>query len=338
MWTEQKLDELLTTPSQALTDDISRLKGDIMILGAGGKMGPSLCLLAKNAIKKAGINKRVIAVSRFTDPIAAKFFHDNDIETIACDLLDTEKLNELPEVENIIYMAGRKFGTDGSEWQTWAMNATLPAFIARKFKNSRIVVFSSGNLYPIVPLSSGGCTELVKPGPIGEYAMSCLARERAFEYAANKYGTKIFIYRLNFAVDLRYGVLYDMADKIIKGEAIDITTPCLNCIWQGSANEIAIRGLLHAESPAKKMNVTGPETLSVQKTASMLGKLLGKEPTFTGVPGNDAYLNDSAEAMELFGYPSVSALTLIKWQAEWIASGGRALGKPTHFEERKGSY
>lgn len=338
MWTEEKLDMLLTNPSDALVEDIAKIKGDIMVLGAGGKMGPTLCILAKNAIEKAGINKRVIAVSRFTDKIATELLHSHDVETISCDLLDIDKLRELPEVENVIYMAGRKFGTDGQEWQTWAMNSTLPAFVAEKFKNSNIVVFSSGNLYPIVPLSSGGCTEKDKPGPIGEYAMSCLARERAFEYAANHYGTKIFIYRLNFAVDLRYGVLYDMADKILRGRPISVTTPVLNCIWQGSANEIAIRGLLHADSPAKIMNVTGPETLSIEKCAKMLGEYLGKEPIFEGIPGNDAYLNDASEAMEVFGYPLVSAKTLIRWQAQWLLDGGRGLGKPTHFEERKGSY
>lgn len=338
MWTEEKLDTLLTTPSDALVEDVKKIKGDIMVLGAGGKMGPTLCILAKNAIEKAGVQKRVIAVSRFTDPIATELLHKNNVETISCDLLNTEQLRALPETENIIYMAGRKFGTDGSEWKTWAMNATLPAFVAEKFQKSNIVVFSSGNIYPIVPLSGGGCSEEDKVGPIGEYTMSCLARERAFEYAANHYGTKIFMYRLNFAVDLRYGVLYDMADRIMKGEPISIATPVLNCIWQGSANEIAIRGLLHAESPAKIMNVTGPESVSIQKAAKMLGKILGKEPIFEGEPGNDAYLNDSAEAMETFGYPAVSIRTLIRWQAEWILDGGRALGKPTHFEERKGSY
>lgn len=338
MWTEEKLDELLTTPSQALIEDMKKIKGDIMVLGAGGKMGPTLCILAKKAIEKAGINKRVIAVSRFSDPIATELLHKNQVETIPCDLLDTAQLRALPEAENIIYMAGRKFGTDGSEWKTWAMNATLPAFVAEKFQRSNIVVFSSGNIYPIVPLSSGGCSETDKIGPVGEYTMSCLARERAFEYAANHYGTNIFIYRLNFAVDLRYGVLYDMANKIMKEEPIGIETPVLNCIWQGSANEIAIRGLLHASSPAKIMNVTGPETVSIRKAASMLGDILGKEPIFEGEPGNDAYLNDSAEAMETFGYPAVSIRTLIRWQAEWILDGGRALGKPTHFEERRGSY
>ncbi len=338
MWTEEKLDQLLTTPSDALVEDIKKIKGDIMVLGAGGKMGPTLCVLAKNAIQKAGIEKRVIAVSRFTDPIATELLHKQGVETISCDLLDVEKLRELPEVENIIYMAGKKFGTDGNEWQTWAMNATLPAFVVEKFKKSNMVVFSSGNIYPIVPLSSGGCSETDKIGPIGEYTMSCLARERAFEYAANHYGANVFIYRLNFAVDLRYGVLYDMAEKIMSGTPIDITTPVLNCIWQGSANEIAIRGLLHASAPAKIMNVTGPETVSIKKAATMLAGYLGKEAIFEGEPGNDAYLNDASEAMEIFGYPSVSIRTLIRWQAEWILDGGRSLGKPTHFEERKGSY
>ncbi len=338
MWTEEKLDQLLTTPSDALVEDIKKIKGDIMVLGAGGKMGPTLCVLAKNAIQKAGIDKRVIAVSRFTDPIATELLHSQGVETISCDLLDVDKLRQLPEVENIIYMAGKKFGTDGNEWQTWAMNATLPAFVVEKFKKSNMVVFSSGNIYPIVPLSSGGCSETDKIGPIGEYTMSCLARERAFEYAANHYGANVFIYRLNFAVDLRYGVLYDMAEKIMSGTPIDITTPVLNCIWQGSANEIAIRGLLHASAPAKIMNVTGPETVSIKKAATMLAGYLGKEAIFEGEPGNDAYLNDASEAMEIFGYPAVSIRTLIRWQAEWILDGGRSLGKPTHFEERKGSY
>ncbi len=338
MWTEEKLNEMLTAPSAALVADMKKIKGDIMILGAGGKMGPTLCVLARRAIECAGISKRVIAVSRFTDPIATALLHDNGVETISCDLLDTAKLRALPEVENVIYMAGRKFGTDGNEWQTWAMNATLPAFIAEEFQKSKIVVFSSGNIYPLVPIASGGSRESDPLGPIGEYPMSCLARERAFEFAAHRYGTKIFIYRLNFAVDLRYGVLYDMADKILRGEPISLKTPCLNCIWQGSANEIALRGLLHAENPAKVMNVTGPETLSVQSVARQLGDLLGHTPLFEGEVGTDAYLSNASEAMELFGYPVVSAKTLIRWQAEWILDGGRSLDKPTHFEERKGNY
>lgn len=338
MWTEEKLNRLLTTPTSALVEDIKKIKGDIMVLGAGGKMGYTLCVLAKNAIKEAGIDKRVIAVSRFSDEYAVNYLKEEGVEIIACDLLNKEQRDALPQVENIIYMAGRKFGTDGEEWKTWALNSTLPAFVAEKFKNSNIVVFSSGNIYPIVPLSTGGCTEEDKVGPIGEYPMSVLARERAFEYAANAYGTKVFMYRLNFAVDLRYGVLYDMANNIMNDTPIRVETPCLNCIWQGSANEYAIRGLLHASSPVCRMNITGPEVLSIRKTAIELGKYLGKEPEFEGTEGNDAYLNNAAKAMEIFGYPTVSARELIRWQAEWILDGGRGLGKPTHFEERKGSY
>ncbi len=338
MWTEEKLNEMLTTPSQKLIEDMKRIKGDIMVLGAAGKMGPSLCVLAKRAVKEAGIEKRIIGVSRGSDKIAVKFMQDNGVEVIFADLLDKDKLYSLPEAENIIYMAGKKFGTDGNEWQTWAMNSTLPAFTADKFKKSNIVVFSSGNIYPIVPVYTGGCDEKCKPNPTGEYAMSCLARERAFEYAANKYGTNVFIYRLNFAIDLRYGVLYDLAEKIMNGTPISLANPCFNFIWQASANEIAIRALLHATSPATVMNITGPETVSVKKAALELGEYLGKKPVFCDDVGTDAYLNDSAAACETFGYPDVSAKTLIRWQAEWILDGGRALGKPTHFEERKGNY
>lgn len=338
MWTEEKLNEMLTTPSAKLIEDVKKIEGDIMVLGAGGKMGPTLCVLAKNAVKAAGIKKRVIAVSRFSDPIALELLHSNGVETISADLLDKESLDALPEVENIIYMAGRKFGTDGQEYLTWAMNATLPAFVAYKFRKSNIVVFSSGNIYPIVPLSKGGCTEDDKVAPIGEYAQSCLARERAFEYASHKYGTKVFIYRLNFAVDLRYGVIFDCAKKILDGTPISLTTPCFNFIWQGSANEIAIRGLLHCESPMKIMNVTGPETVSIKEASLKLGKYLGKSPVFEGEEGNTAYLNNASRCVETFGYPDVSPETLIRWQAEYILDGGRTIDKPTHFEERKGSY
>ena len=338
MWNEEKLNELLTTPSEKLVEDVKKIKGDITVLGAGGKMGPTLCVLAKNAIKRAGINKRIIAVSRFSDNEVKNYLEDNGVEVITADLLVREQLDALPITENVIFMAGRKFGTDGSEALTWAMNSTVPSFVAEKYKGCNIVVFSSGNIYPIVPLSKGGCSEEDRPVPVGEYAMSCLARERAFEYAANAYGSKIFIYRLNFAVDLRYGVLFDVAKKVLDGTPISLTTPCYNFIWQGSANEIAIRGLLHAESPAFKMNVTGPETVSIRFVAERFGKLFGKEPVYENEEGTTAYLNNAMKAMEIFGYPAVSAETLIKWQAEYILDGGKTLDKPTHFEERKGSY
>lgn len=338
MWNEDKLNEMLTTPSAALIEDIKKIEGDIMILGAGGKMGPTLCLLAQNAVKAAGIDKKIIAVSRFTDEIATKLLTDNGVEIIKCDLQDSTALNELPDVKNIIYMAGRKFGTNGNEWQTWGMNSVLPALVCEKFRKSSIVVFSSGNIYPLVPIHSGGCKETDSTGPIGEYATSCLARERSFEYAAHKFGTKVFMYRLNFAVDLRYGVIYDIAEKIMSNTPISVTTPVFNIIWQGTANEIAIRGLLHASENIEIMNVTGPETLSVKAVAEELGELLGKKPEYCGEESDVAYIANSGKMLDTFGYPEITASTLIKWQAEWIKAGGRALGKPTHFEERGGKY
>lgn len=336
--TEEILNQKLTTPSQKLISDMKNLTGDIMVLGAGGKMGPTLCILAKNACKAAGLDIRITAVSRFSEPEVNKLLEDNGIGIIKSDLLEPGAVENLPGCENIVYMAGRKFGTDGSEHLTWAMNAWLPSLVAEKFKKSRIVVFSSGNIYPFSPIHSGGCDESVRPLPLGEYAMSCLARERMFEYAARVYGTRILMYRLNYAVDLRYGVLHDIAMNLLNENEISLTTPVFNCIWQGDANEAALRGLLHCEAPAAYINVTGPETVSVRYAAQMLGNLLGKTPKFSDEPSENALLSNSAKMVKLFGYPCIGMLELIKMQAEWIISGGRSLGKPTHFEERKGAF
>lgn len=338
MWTEEKLNRLLTTPSRALTEELGALEGDLMILGAGGKMGPTLSVLAKNALRAAGVDKRVIAVSRFGDPLSAELLRQNGVELISTDLLRPGALDALPDAENIVYMAGRKFGTDGSEALTWAMNTWLPSRVAERYKASRIVVFSSGNLYPKVPVAGGGATEDTRTEPLGEYCMSCQGRERMFEYAANTFGTRVALYRLNYAVDLRYGVLYDLARSILADEPIPLTTPSFNCIWQGDANEAALRLLAHASAEVFKLNVTGPETAGVRETAQKLGALLGKKPVFTGEASGTAYLSNAGRMFHLFGYPSVPLETLIEWQAQWILDGGRALGKPTHFEERKGSY
>lgn len=337
-WTEESLNAMLCEPSDALISDISKIDGDIMVLGASGKMGPTLCLLAKKAIEKAGINKNVYAVARFSDKDAERLLKENGIITLTCDLGNTESLSKLPDIKNIIYMAGRKFGTDGEEWKTWGMNSLVPAFVCDRFRDADYVVFSSGNIYPKTAPSLGGCTETMPVGPIGEYAMSCLARERSFEYAVSTFGARVFMYRLNYAIDLRYGVIYDIASRILSGEPVSLGIPSFNCIWQGYANEIAIRGLLHTSNPLTVMNVTGPETVSVRKTAEKLGELLGKKPVFEGEEGSDALLSDSSLCMEIFGYPEVSVNTLIKWQAEWILDGGRSLGKPTHFEERQGKF
>lgn len=338
MWTEEQLDGLLTEPSRRLVEDMAGIEGDILILGAGGKMGPTLALLAKRAIALSSGDKQVIAVSRFTDPFAVKLMRENRIETISADLLEDGALESLPDAANIIFMAGRKFGTGGQEALTWAMNTWLPSLVAKRYRKSRIVVFSSGNVYPMVPVHSAGATEETAPGPVGEYGMSCLGRERMFEYGSRIHGTPVFLYRLNYAVDLRYGVLHDIATNIMAGNPIQVSTPCFNCIWQGDANEMALRALLLARSPAMKMNITGPETVSIRQAAMTLGDLLGIEPTFAGEESGSAYLSNAAKAMEAFGYPSLSLHTMLRLQAEWILQGGRALGKPTHFEERKGTF
>ncbi len=338
MLNEIILEELLTTPSRALVEDIRRMDGDIMILGAGGKMGPSLCILAAKAVREAGVSKRVIAVSRFGSKEAVEALERNGVEVIRADLLRREELDALPEVENVIYMAGRKFGTDGREWETWGMNATLSAFVAEKFRKSRIVVFSSANIYAMAPVYEGGPTEEVPVVPKGEYPMSCLARERAFEYAANTYGTRVFIFRLCFAIGLNYGVLCDIGEDLRANRPIRIENACFNYIWQGSANEYAIRALLHAESPAVKMNISGPEIVSIRYAAERIGKGLGIEPTFVGEPQNDAYLVNTMKCIETFGYPAYSAGQLMDMQVDWFLSNGKTLNKPTHFEARNGKY
>ena len=344
MWTEEYLDRLLTTPSPKLIADISKIKGDIIILGAGGKMGPTLSVLAKNACKAAGIDKKITAVSRFNDPMAIGLLNKHGVSTISMDLMKPQAINTLPEAENIIYMAGRKFGTDGQEHLTWAMNTWLPSLAAERYKNSNIVSFSSGNIYPMMNPRDGGADETTPLDPVGEYAMSCLGRERIFGHASITYGTPVCHYRLNYAVDLRYGVLNDLAQNILGGNPIKITTPVFNCIWQGSANEIAIRCILLCKSPANALNVTGPETVSVKWAAQELGKYLGKDPIFvesndnTSRPNDAALINNASKMADTFGYPDVSIGTLIRWQAEWLLAGGRVLNKPTHFEERKGKF
>lgn len=338
MWTEETLDRLLTEPSPALIEDVRKLDGGLMILGAGGKMGPTLAVLAKKAFAAAGKKDPVIAVSRFSDPAARGLLEREGVETISADLMEPGALEALPDAANIIFMAGRKFGTAGEECLTWGMNAVLPSQVIRRFPAARFTVFSSGNLYPMTPPHQGGANEDTPPGPVGEYAMSCLARERIFEYASRTTGAKVLLYRLNYAVDLRYGVLYDIARKVLAGEEVDLATPCFNCIWQGDANEYAIRSLLLADSPAARLNVTGPETVSVRYAAARFGELLGREVRFTGQPGETALLSSSARCMAAFGYPRVPLDTLIDWQAQWLLDGGRTLNKPTHFEERKGNF
>lgn len=334
----EELEHLLSVPQAELIEMMKRLSGDIMILGIAGKMGVTMGRLAVNAIRAAGVNRKVFGVARFSHPGDREKLQAMGIETIACDLLDQESVRKLPQVENIIFMAGRKFGTDGSEDQTWAMNVLAPAYAAEHFRSGRIVAFSTGCVYPLVGVGSCGCTEEVVPLPVGEYAQSCLGRERVFQYCSNRFGTKLLLFRLNYSVDLRYGVLHDIARSIWEGRPVDNTVGYFNVIWQGDANANALRALELADSPAAILNVTGPETASVEKTALLLGRLMNREVTFKGTPGDRCYLNDSAKMCRCFGYPSVSLDQMIRWQADWIVNGGVSIGKPTHFEVNNGKF
>lgn len=332
------LEQELLSPSDALVSDIYDIEGDIILLGVGGKMGPSMAKLAKQAVDKAGVKKRIIGISRFSDPEARAALEADGIETISADLLNEQQLAALPDAPNILYLAGNKFGTTGKEAFTWAMNAYLPGRVAERYKNSRIVAFSTGNVYPFTPVVSGGLSEDITPEPVGEYGQSCLGRERVFQYFSEKYNIPTLIYRLNYAIDLRYGVLLEIAKSVLEGRPVDLTTGNVNVIWQGDANEIAIRALKHCSTPAKILNVTGPETLSVKWLAQQFGLLLDREPTFVNETQPMALLNNASEAHRLFGYPKVTIREMLELTASWLKEGGKTLNKPTHFQERKGKF
>ena len=291
----------LLKPSEALIDDVAKLEGDIIILGAGGKMGPDLARLAKHAVDIAGLKKDVIAVARFSESALQDELQGHGIKTIATDLLEDDELQKLPVTKNVLYLAGMKFGTTGKESLTWAMNSYLPGRVAEKFKNSRIVVFSTGNVYPLMPVSSGGATEKEIPAPVGEYAQSCLGRERIFQYFSAKNNTPTLIYRLNYANDLRYGVLVDIGKAVNEQRPIDLRMGYVNVIWQGEANEFALRCLHHCASPAAILNITGPETVSVRNIAVSFGRLLDKQPEFINEEQNTALLSNAAQSYRLFG-------------------------------------
>jgi hypothetical protein len=328
----------LLEPSDTLIEDIVTMDGDIIILGIGGKMGPGIARLAKRAIDKAGIEKKVIGVSRFSEYGLQEQLQQEGIETICADLLEDDQLNSLPEVKNVLFLAGTKFGTHGNEPLTWAMNSYLPGRVAGKYRHSNIVVFSTGNVYPLMPVVMGGASENLPPEPIGEYAQSCLGRERLFQYYSSKYKTALLIYRLNYANDITYGVLLEIARCVMENKPIDLSMGNVNVIWQGDANEIAIRALKHCEVPAKLLNVTGPETVSTRWLASEFGRMLGQSPSFINEEQPTALLSNAAESFRLFGYPAVPLKRIMELQVEWLQQGGKILNKETHFQERKGKY
>ena len=335
---EAELEDALSAPTPGTLDALRATPGDIVVLGAAGKMGPTLARMARRALDALGRTDRVIAVSRFSSPGAERSLREHDVETVRCDLLDAHAVAALPDAPNVVFMAGQKFGTRDAPSATWAMNVVVPAIAAERYASSRIVAFSTGNVYPLTPVAAGGARESDAPAPLGEYGMSCLGRERVFEDASARRGTRVAIVRLNYAVDLRYGVLVDLASRIVRGEAIDLRMGHANVIWQGDANDWALRCLARASAPPFVVNVTGRETLAIRDVAARLGAHLGRAPTFTGTEASDALLSNAALAHSLFGAPSVSTETLIEWVAAWVLAGHPLLGKPTHFEERTGAF
>lgn len=337
---EATLEAFMSTPSERVIGLMKRLEGDVAILGIAGKVGVTLGLMAARAIQAAGVKKIVYGVSRFSDPASRAKLDAAGIQTIACDLLDVAAVDALPFAKNVIFMAGRKFGTAGASDQTWAINTITPANVARKFAKSSIVAYSTGCVYDFASPVSGGSTEDDEPRPLGEYAQSALGRERVFEFYSGTAGTKVCLFRLNYAIDLRYGVLYDIAAKVYGGEPVDLSVGTFNCLWQGDVLERTLLSLELCASPAEIINITGPETVSVRWAAEEFGRRFGREPLFAGAEkeGAAGYLSNASKSIGAFGYPSVSLFEMVDMVAGWIAAGGTSLGKPTHFESTDGKY
>lgn len=331
------LESLLAEPRAETSSALRDLPGDIVVLGAGGKMGPTVARMARSAI--AGAQQRqVFAVSRFSDKAAVRALYDAGVQTIRCDLLDRRAVAKLPDSQNVVFMAGQKFGTRDAPSRTWMMNVVVPSICAERYSTSRIVAFSTGNVYPLVPVASGGARETDNVRPVGEYAQTCVGRERVFEHYAATRGTKVAIMRLNYAIDLRYGVLTDLATKVANGTPIPLTMGHVNVIWQGNACQAALELLPLADAPPLVVNVTGSATLSVRALAAELGKRLGREPRFEGHEAPDALLSNTARMQSLLPGHELPVETMLDWVADWVREKRPILEKPTHFEARDGSF
>jgi nucleoside-diphosphate-sugar epimerase len=331
---EEQLEDMLSAPSRADVDALAALDGDLLILGVAGKMGPSLAHRARRAAPA----KRIIGVARFSNPAVRDQLESWGVETISADLLSPGVLEQLPDAPNLVYMAARKFGSTGDEGLTWAMNTFLPGLVAQRFHASRIVAFSTGNVYPLTPVAQGGPDETTPASPVGEYGQSALGRERMFHYFSGCLGTPVTILRLNYAIDLRYGVLLDIGQKVFERRPVNLKMGHANVIWQGDANSVCLRALGICQAPPKVLNLTGPETVSVRWAAQRFGAYFGIEPILEGTESETALLSNAAQCHKLFGYPSVTVEQMIEWTAAWIGMGNTTWNKPTHFEVRDGKF
>jgi nucleoside-diphosphate-sugar epimerase len=338
MNSETQLEAILSEPSPDDINDLCHLDGDILVLGAGGKMGPTLAMRAARALQAGGSRRRVIAVSRFSDASVVNRLQSFGIDIVQADLLNPDAYADLPDAENVIHMVARKFGTVGEESVTWATNAFAPGLVGYRYKQSRIVTWSTGNVYPLYPIDSSGPPETSPVGPIGEYAQSALARERVFTYFARTFETRLSILRLNYAVELRYGVLVDIACKVVGGQPVNLGMGAVNLIWQGHANSVCLRSLHHCHAVPFLLNVTSMESFRVRWLAEQFGKLLGVAPEFEGTEGEHALLSNASKCQELFGPSAVPISQVMQWTADWLKSGGSIWNKPTHFEVKDGKF
>ena len=336
--TDQDIEQLLSQPTAGAIAAVKGLDGDYMVLGVGGKMGTSLAVMLRRALDAAGKSATVYGVSRFSRPEAKADLEQFGVTPISCDLADPDQVEKLPKVANVQYLAGQKFGTAGAPDETWIQNTIVPSIVGRKFKHSRIVVFSTGCVYPFVPISGPGANESTPVAFLGEYASTCVGRERVFTHFARKNNSQQLIYRLNYSVELRYGVLVDIAAKVLKGEAVDVTMGSFNLIWQGDACARAIQCFQHVANPPKILNVTGPDKISIRSVAEKFGQLFGKSAVITGQEAESAWIADASESIRLFGPVETSLATMMQMVADHQLTGGKLLGKPTHFETRDGKY
>lgn len=336
--TEDQLDERMTRPRPVLVDSIRSIQSPLVILGAGGKMGPSLAVLARRAADEACVPLEIVSVSRFSNPAARTWLEDHGIRTLSLDLMEQDSYGALPDSANILYLIGQKFGTTQNPGSTWATNTLPPAYTCERYPDARIVALSSGNVYPLTSTSGKGSTETDPLEPLGEYSNSCVARERIFDYFVQKNQTPVALIRLSYALDLRYGVIHDIAQKVYADQPVDLHTNWFNCIWQGDANEVIIRALAFTCAPAYTINLTGVQWLSVRETAEQLGALMGRTAHFYGSDSGSAYLSSTERLVRDFGPPPTALDKVIEWTASWVVAGGRSLNKPTHFETRDGKY